>query len=146
MKKPESLRRHLETHIPELRSDPDRLHVRIESGAIATKPGSSLSFEWRYTLELLFTDVVNSPDTLIVPMLVWLQEHQPDLIADAERRYKTLSFEAEPIDHKSIDIVFKLELTEAVVVSKTPGGYRCEHIGEPAAPTLDAMAGWPNRV
>jgi len=70
------------------------LHVFIENGAVATKPGASLSFEWRYTLTLLFTDFVDSPDTIVVPLLVWLSIHQPDLVADAERRYKALSFVA----------------------------------------------------
>ena len=142
MKKPQTLRRHLEACIPHLRCHPDKLRIYIESGAIATKPGVSLSFEWRYKLTLLFTDVVDSPDTLVVPLLVWLSIHQPDLIADAERRYKTLTFEAEPVDHEALDIVFNLELSERVIVKAVPGGFECEHADEPLLPDLDGPTGW----
>lgn len=102
----------------------------------------ALSFEWRYKLTLLFTDFVDSPDTIVIPLLVWLATNQPDLIADAERRYKTLSFEAEPVDHDAIDIVFNLELTERVIVKPVPGGFTCEHVDEPPLPDLGGDMGW----
>lgn len=142
MKKPQALRRHLEACIPHLKRHPDRLHVVIESGAIATKPGTSLSFEWRYKLTLLFTDVVDPPDTLVVPLLVWLAIHQPDLLADADRRYKALAFEAEPVDHDALDLVFTLELSERVIVRAVPGGFECEHVDEPLLPDLGGEVGW----
>jgi len=142
MKKPQALRRHLEACIAHLKRHPDRLHVFIESGAIAAKPGVSLSFEWRYKLTLLFTDVVDSPDTLVVPLLVWLAINQPDLLADADRHYKALSFEAEPVDHDALDIVFTLELTERVIVRAVPGGFECEHADEPLLPDTDGPTGW----
>lgn len=142
MKKPEALRRHLEASIPHLKRHPDRLRVYIEDGAVAAKPGSTLSFEWRYKLVLLFTDVVDSPDTLIVPLLVWLAVHQPDLFADADRRYKAVSFVAEPVDHDALDIEFTLELTERVIVTAVTGGYRCEHADEPPLPDLGGTTGW----
>lgn len=142
MKKPQTLRRHLEASIPHLKRHPDKLHVVIESGAIATKPGVSQSFEWRYKLTLLFTDFVDPPDTIVVPLLVWLATNQPDLITDPERRYKTLSFEAEPVDHDAIDIAFTLELTERVIVKAVPGGFECEHADEPLLPDLDGPTGW----
>lgn len=142
MKKPETLRRHLEASIPHLTRHPDRLHVRIENGAVATKPGVSLSFEWRYKLILLFTDFVDSPDTIVVPLLVWLSTNQPDLVADVARRDKTLTFEAEPIDHEALDILFTLELSERVIVKAVPGGWRCEHADEPPLPDLGGETGW----
>lgn len=142
MKKPQTLRRHLEASIPHLKRHPDKLHVVVESGAIATKPGVSLSFEWRYKLTLLFTDFVDPPDTIVVPLLVWLSTNQPDLITDPERRYKTLSFEAEPVDHDAIDIAFTLELTERVIVTANSGGFECEHADEPLLPDLGGDMNW----
>ena len=144
MKKPEALRRHLETTIPHLKKFPESLHVMIESGAIATKPGVSHSFEWRYKLTLLFTDFVDSPDTIVVPLLVWLSTHQPDIMADAEKRYKTLSFKSEVISHEAIDIEFELDLTERVIVKAVTGGFECEHADEPPLlyPDVDGITGW----
>lgn len=142
MKKPETLRRHLEASVPYLRKHPDKLHVFIQNGTVATKPGISLSFEWRYTLTLLFTDVVDSPDTLVVPLLVWLATNQPDLIADVERRYKTLGFRSEAIDHQTIDIEITLDLSERVIVRAITGGFECEHADEPPLPEIDGITPW----
>lgn len=142
MKKPETLRRHLESSIPHLRKHPDGLHVFIEDGTVASKQGVSLSYEWRYKLTLLFTDFVDSPDTIVVPLLVWLSTNQPDILADADRRYKALTFQSAVINHDAIDIEFKLDLTEAVVVRAVPGGFECRHIDEPALPDMGGPVGW----
>ncbi len=85
---------------------------------------------------------LDSPDTIVVPLLVWLATNQPDLIADTERRYKTLTFEAEPVDHDALDIVFNLELSERVIVRAVPGGFECEHVDEPLLPDLDGPTAW----
>jgi len=142
MKKPEPLRRFLESTIANVKRHPDRLHVRIDSGAIATKQGLSLSFEWRYKLILLFTDFIEPPDTIVVPLLVWLSTNQPDLIADPDRRLKALSFVAEPVDNKAIDIEFTLELTERVIVKAVDGGFECTHADEPPLPDVGGERGW----
>lgn len=142
MKKPEALRRHLEASVPYLRRHPDKLHVRVDSGAVATKPGSTSSFEWRYKLILLFTDVVDQPDTIVVPLLIWLAIHQPELIFDAQKRDKAITFEAEVVNHEAIDIEFTLELSERVIVTQSAGGYLCEHIDEPALPETGGPTGW----
>ena len=142
MKKPQTLRRHLEACIPHLRLHPEQLHVFIESGVIATKPCVGLSFEWRYKLTLLFTDFVDSPDTIVVPLLVWLESNQPDLLADADRRNKMLFFVAEPVNNEALDIEFKLDLTERVVVKSVTGGYECEHVDEPVLPDLGGVLNW----
>lgn len=131
MKKPETLRKHLEASIPHLLKHPDHLHIYIEDGAVASKPGVSLSFEWRYKLTLLFTDFVDSPDTIVVPLLVWIATNQPDLLADAEKRYRLLTFKSEVISNTAIDIAFELDLTERVIVRATAAGFDCEHADEP---------------
>ena len=142
MKKPLTLRRHLEAAIPHLKRDPDKLRLWIEEGAVASKLGAGLSYEWRYTLTLLFIDVVDSPDTLIVPLLAWIVKHQYDLIADPEKRARAIAFESEVIDHDKIDIQFKLQLSERVIVTATAGGWRCEHVDEPPLPETDGAFPW----
>lgn len=142
MKKPLTLRRHLEAAIPHLKRDPDKLRLWIEEGAVASKLGASLSYEWRYTLTLLFTDFVDAPDTLIVPLLAWIEKNQYDLFLDPEKRDRALTFESEVIDHEKIDIQFKLQLTERVIVTATAGGWRCEHLDEPPLPETDGPTGW----
>lgn len=131
MKKPLDLRDHLTRWVPDLAANPDKLHVFIEKGHLATKVGAGLAFEYRYTLQLVITDFAESPDVLNVPLLVWLQINQPDLLLDTERRDRAIAFEAEIIDHDKIDIALTLELAERVLVRAVPGGFECERLGEP---------------
>ncbi len=142
MKKPADLRAHLARHVPSLARNPDKLHLIIDKGRLATKPGRSLSFEWRYTLQIIITDFPESPDVLAVPLLSWLEVNQPDLLIDPERASHAVDFEAEIIDHNTVDIGLTLELSERVVVHQVPGGYECEHVGEPQLDALDGPRGW----
>ena len=142
MKKPADLRAHLTRWVPDLAANPDKLHVFIEQGRVATKVGSGLGFEYHYTLQLIITDFAESADVLNVPLLVWLQTNQPDLLLDTERRDHAIVFEAEIIDHDKIDIALTLELSERVLVREVPAGFECEHLGEPPLPDLTGTPGW----
>ena len=143
MKKPAALRAHLTRWVPDLAANPDKLHVFIEKGRVATKIGAGLGFEYRYTLQLIVTDFAESPDVLSVPLLVWIQTNQPDLLLDTEKRDSAIAFEAEIVDHDKIDIALTLDLSERVLVRPVTGGYECEHIGEPPLPDdLSGVRGW----
>lgn len=142
MKKPLTLRRHLEASVPHLKRHPDKLHLWIDEGSVASKLGRSLSYEWRYTVTLLFTDFGDSPDTLIVPLLAWIAANQYDLLADPEKRTRAIVFESEVIDHEKIDFQVKLQLTERVIVNATAGGWQCEHVDEPPLPETDGVVPW----
>lgn len=142
MKKPTELRAHLTRWVPDLTKNPDKLQLFIEHGRVATKIGAGLGFEYRYTLLILVTDFAEPADVLTIPLLVWLQSNQPDLLLDPERRDSALSFRAEIIDHDKSDIEISLELSERVLVRATPGGYECEHLGEPPLPDIEGPTGW----
>jgi len=142
MKKPTELRAHLTQWVPDLAANPDKLHVFIEKGAVATKLGAGLGFSYAYTLQLIITDFAEPADVLMVPLLVWIQTNQPDLLLDTKRRDKAISFEAEIVDHDKIDIAITIDLTERVLVRPVLGGYECEHLGEPQLPDLDGPHPW----
>lgn len=142
MKKPAALRAHLTQWVPDLAKNPDKLHVFIEKGRIASRYGASLAFEYRYQLQLVITDFAESPDVLIVPILVWALEHQPDLLFDEKLRNNLINFEAELLNHNSIDLALTIELSERVLVKPVPAGYECEHLGEPPLPDLTGPTGW----
>lgn len=143
MKKPTDLRAHLTRWVPDLAANPDKLHVFIEKGAVATKLGAGLGFEYRYTMQLIVTDFAEPADVLVVPMLVWLQTNQPDLLQDPVRRDKALAFEAEIIDHDKIDIAITLDLSERVLVKPVlAGGFECTHVGEPQLPEIGQPVNW----
>lgn len=142
VKKPIDLRAHLTTHVPSLARHPDKLHVFVEKGSIATKRGISHSFEYRYTLQLLIEDYTEPADTLIVPLLAWIDANQPDLIDDTAKRDKAIGIEAELLDHQAADIALTLELSERVVVTAVAGGWSCNHVGEPPLPDLGGPRSW----
>lgn len=142
MKKPADLRAHLTLWVPDLAKNPEKLHVFIEKGRISTRLGGGLGFEYNFTVQLLVTDFAESADCLIVPLLVWLQTNQPDLLQDTERRQRAIAFEAEIIDHGKIDIALSLDLSERVLVKPALNSYECEHLGEPQLPDLSGPTGW----
>lgn len=142
MKKPVSLRAHLTQWLPNLAKNPDKLHVFVEAGHVATKAGASASFEYRYTLILLIEDFAEPLDALVVPILVWAQEHQPDLIHAIARQDEAIAIKAELLDHEKMDIELTLKLSERVIVRPAGDGYECEHIGEPPLPDLTGPTGW----
>lgn len=142
MKKATDLRAHLTQWVPNLAANPEKLHVFIEKGAIATKLGAGLGYQYAYTLQLVITDFAESPDVIIVPLLAWLQANQPDLLQDPVRRDRAIAFEAEIADNETVDIQFTLDLTERVLVRDVPAGYECQHLGEPPLPDLTGPINW----
>lgn len=131
MFKPDSLRAHLTAAMPELATDPDRFLVFIDEGSLVSTFAGGLSFEYRYTLNLVLTDFTLHPDALMVPLLIWLRTHQPELLANPDRR-EQIAFEADLIDNARIDLSVRLPLTERVGVHpRGDGGHDIEHYPEP---------------
>ena len=70
-------------------------------------------------------------DALMVPILAWIAEQQPDLLERDPR--KPFSFECEILDSDAADVSIDLELTEAVRVARQDGGgYQATHLDEPS--------------
>lgn len=133
MMKPGHLREHLTAAIPQLRRDPDQLLVFIDRGSLVSTLAPSLSFEYRYTLNLIFTDFTGSPDAVMVPLLSWLSVHQSELLANPQRR-EQIEFEVDVLDGGKVDLSITLPLTERVGVRpREGGGFEIEHYPEPPA-------------
>ncbi|WP_431274226.1 phage tail protein [Variovorax ureilyticus] len=153
MKKPQLLRDHITNACPELAINPERLTVFIERGTIVHTGTPALSFEYRYTLNIVVIDWAGSTDVLIVPIVAWLKKHQPDIFDNPERREKAFRFESEVIDHNQADIGIEIDLRESVAVEgMTIDGINrltTRHVGEPllagfepVESTLDLQAEW----
>jgi len=129
--KPESLRQHLAAAIPELATHPDRMLVFIENGTLHCTGSGSLSFEYRYSLNLVLIEYGGHPDSVMIPLLAWLSRHQPELLENPQRRPE-LRFEVEVLANDRVDLSITLPLTERVgVVSHPEGGYTATHFPEP---------------
>lgn len=131
MNKPASLRAHLVAALPDLAINPDQLLVFIDGGSVVSTYALGLSFEYRYTLNLILTDYAGHPDSLIVPLLEWLTVEQSELLANPDRR-EQIAFEADIVANDKVDLSLKLPLTERVgVTPREGGGYDIEHFAEP---------------
>lgn len=138
MLKPNSLRAHLVAAVPELKRDPDKLAIYVRDGKLATTGAGSLSFEYRYTLNLVLLDYASHADAVMVPVLAWLRLHQPEIADNPELRDKAVRFEVEFLNAKTVDLSVELDLTERVIVKRrdgTPAGgpqaFDVRHVGEP---------------
>lgn len=131
MKKPQLLRQHLIAAMPTLAADPERLLVFVDDGGLVASFTAGLSFQYRYTLELILRDFAGAPEAVMVPLLQWLTRHQPELLANPENREK-LTFVVDVLSDSLVDLAIKLPLTERVrVVHDNAGAFQLEYLSEP---------------
>lgn len=142
MKKLFDLRDHMQTHVPALKKNPDRLDLWIGEGDIECRAGGNLSFEYRYKASMLVKDHAEHADVLMVPLLAWISVNQPDLL-QAGAQTGGIKFEAEILDHGKADVLIVLQLSERVVVTANAGGgYTATHCDEPPLPDLGGPVDW----
>lgn len=133
MLKPNSLRQHLAEAVPTLQRDPDRLAVFIRDGKLVTTGAGSLSFEYRYTLNLVLLDYGEHADAVMVPLLAWLRLHQPEIANNPELREKAVRFEVEILNASTVDLSIEVDLSERVLVQRRAGtaAFDVRHVAEP---------------
>ena len=138
MLKPDNLREFLSASNRFLREEPDRLLMFVDEGRIVASGTSSLSHEYRYTLNLIVTDYPGAEDALLLPLLAWLRVNQPDLLENPDRRENAIPFEVDLNNNRTVDISVKLALTERVVVAFDQATRRVNvaHLPEPVHPDL----------
>lgn len=134
MLKPKQLRDALTTCVPLLQRNPDSLIMFIDNGRMVSTLASSLSFEYQYQLNLVVTDYDGDLDLLVVPVLAWLRENQPDIMATEEKRRTGFTFNADVISDNTMDISMNIQLTERVIVKNEDGALHVNHVGEPPLP------------
>ena len=142
MKKPESLKKLLLATVPGLADNPETLQIFVDRGRIAGGGGRTLSFEYRYAVNVVLEGYSGEIDAVTVPVLAWLAENQPELLDKPNA--EPFAFEAELLDGKASDISITIELTEAVlVVPREGGGYGVSHPAAPARHDVDRFADVP---
>jgi hypothetical protein len=146
MQKLRAIREHLAETVPSLKKNPDKLHVYIEKGGLACRYGGQ-SFEYRFEAKIMVEDFADEVDTLIIPLLVWLKQNQPDLLLNPDKSDNVIRYVAELIDHEKADVELSIDgLTERVVVTEDAGIYTATHVAEPNPADLEGdaseEAGW----
>lgn len=85
MNKPQSLRHALNKAVPYVRNNPDKLHLFVDNGSLVATGASSMSWEYRYTLNAVIEDFSGDQNLLMAPVLLWLRDNQPDAINKRSR-------------------------------------------------------------
>lgn len=78
MWKLQSLRSLIESAVPELKRDPERLIVMATDGAAVSTLAGGLSFEYRYTAAITVLDYTGHTDAPFAPILAWVRVNQSD--------------------------------------------------------------------
>ncbi|MDH2898865.1 phage tail protein [Rahnella variigena] len=134
MLKPASLKKALFKSVPLLRDNPDMLHMFVDGGVICATLAASLSFENRYTLDIVVTDYSGDINLLIVPVNAWLREHQPDIMATDEGRKSGFTYVADINSDDSSDVRMSLRLTERTIVKEADRRLTVTPLDEPPLP------------
>ncbi|MFA9487178.1 MULTISPECIES: phage tail protein [unclassified Moraxella] len=121
MKKPNQLRTHLLASLPELAKNPDRLLIFVDEGRMVNTLANGLSFEYRYTLNVIITDFSEDMAAVAVALYAWLREHQSELMANLDKAKDGVKFVADILDNRKVDLSITLPLTERVIVKETDG-------------------------
>lgn len=134
MMKPKQLRQALTNSLPQLQNNPDNLHLFIDHGRIVSTLAPSLSFEYQYQLNVVITDYPEDADLIMVPVLAWLRENQPDIMATEHKRQTGFTFKVDVLSDTLSDISIDLQLTERVIVKEDNGVLHVDHVPEPTMP------------
>lgn len=134
MLKPASLRKALFKSVPLLRDNPDMLHMFVDGGVINATLAASLSFENRYRLDIVVTDYTGDINLLIVPVNVWLREHQPDIMTTEEGKKRGFTYVADINSDDSKDVRMSLQLTERTIVKEDDRRLNVTPLDEPPPP------------
>ncbi|MGO4413277.1 phage tail protein [Cupriavidus sp. KB_39] len=141
MRKPSDLRRAITEAVQDLKRNPDKLHLFVDEGRVVATGANTISFEYQYTLTMILTDFAESADAIMVPVLAWLRENQPELFTNPDKRPDGFRFETDILNHDCVDLQLRLPLTERVVVRVVDGRHEVTHAPEPVDPH-DDPSGW----
>ncbi|RAR53893.1 tail completion protein R (GpR) [Paraburkholderia unamae] len=131
MNKPGSARAALEKAIPSLVDEPDKLTVFIDSGSIAATGGHTVSFEYRYTLNLLLLDFGGEADDVMIALVEWARANQPDLVTNWDQRETGITFECDVLNNATVDLSIKMKLSESIAVTTAADGSRTvQHVDD----------------
>lgn len=135
MLKPKSLQKALNDAVPVLKANPEMMRIFIDSGSIGATLAASLSFENRYTLNVVVTDFTGDLDLLLVPVGAWLRENQPDIMTTEEGKKQGFTYIADINNNESLDVSINLRLT-----SQSVTGVKPRILGVPGLDTKEVAA------
>lgn len=145
----QELRKIINSFLPQLQINPDKLAMFITNGSIECHYGD-YSFRQNYNLEIHFTEVKQEKYlNIFLPILIFLQKYFPEKAQNPETAKKLINYDIELIDDTACNIIITLQLNEIVEITPVNAGYSIApqmlYSGiNPYSETLEQGAwGWP---
>lgn len=129
MIKAELLRAALTTGNTWCKANPEQITVWVEKGHIQIEATGEASFMYHYTIQVLAVDFPGQIDDLMLPLLAWAWEQQPDLLLNPDNNRK-VEFDADIVNDDVADILFKVPAWERVIVEIADGKPVAKHLAE----------------
>ena len=129
MKKAELLRAALIAGNAWCKANPEQITVWVEKGHIQIEATGEASFMYHYTIQVLAMDFPGQVDDLMLPLLAWVWQQQPDLLLNPDNNRK-VEFDADIINDNVADILFKVPAWERVIVEIVDGKPFAKHLDE----------------
>ncbi|CAB1229247.1 phage tail protein [Klebsiella pneumoniae] len=129
MKKAELLRAALIAGNTWCKANPEQITVWVEKGHIQIEATGEASFMYHYPIQVLVMDFPGQVDDLMLPLLAWVWQQQPDLLLNPDNNRK-VEFDADIINDNVADILFKVPAWERVIVEIVDGKPFAKHLDE----------------
>ncbi|CAI2488046.1 P2 phage tail completion protein R (GpR) [Serratia ficaria] len=129
MKKAELLRDALIAANTWCKANPEQFTVWVEKGHIEIQATGESSFMYLYPIQILAMDFPGDLDELMLPLLAWVWECQPDLLLNPDKN-KRIEFEADIVSDNTADILLKVPVWERVMVTVENGKPVAQHLAE----------------
>ncbi len=129
MKKAELLRDALIASNQWCKANPEQFTVWVEKGHIEIQATGESSFMYLYPIQVLAMDFPGQLDDLMLPLLAWVWENQPDLLLNPDSN-KKIEFDADIVSDDSADILLKVPVWERVMVIIENGKPVAQHLAE----------------
>lgn len=129
MNKLDSLRAAITQALPELQKSPENLRLWISRGSGRCQGTASDAFGFDYEANVLIVEMGSDFAVLAHAIFRWLRVNQPDLIAPPKEGF---TFDVDPLDNGTADVLLQLRLTQNVTVAKKyGGGFDMSYLAEP---------------
>lgn len=134
MKKLNSIKDTLLKKIRYLSENREKLYLFVDDGGIIATNEPSLSYEYSYSLNIILEAFPGDQNIVFAVVVEWVKQHQPDILANPDKRQNGIRFEADILNNLSANISIDLKLTERVIVTEKDGQYHVDAVPEPENP------------
>lgn len=129
MNKLDSLRAAITEALPELQKSPENLRLWISRGSGRCQGTASDAFGFDYEANVLIVEMGSDFAVLAHAIFRWLRVNQPALVVPPNEGF---TFDVDPLDNGTADVLLQLRLTQTITVAtKEGGGFDMLYLAEP---------------